>query len=219
MSSSRRSVMLCVAALLTVLVGLPLSQQARGQCHSGGGGGRGGSPGLGGGGMIPVGGGGFQQQQQLQTLLLQQQMLQQQYLQVQDLNRQVRELSRSDLTAVEEALQSSQVETRWAAARVVALKSLPLQDGLIGLLTDSNAHVRQAAREGLVRLGTAALRKSKGRTATRRVDFGPVPSAGPAAREAAARKWRDWWDRMDSSQADRKAVSSSSTSREPATRR
>jgi hypothetical protein len=136
-----------------------------------------------------------QQIQQLQQLVLQQQL--------QKLDLQVRELAKADPSAVEEALQSPLAETRWVAARVVALKALPLQDGLIKLLTDQDLFVRQAARQGLIVLSSRAQRsQAKEASAVKRVDFGPLPSAGPAAQAAAARKWQSWWKRLDGSETD-----------------
>ena len=127
----------------------------------------------------------FQQQQMQQMQQLQQLVARQQNLQMQELNRLVRELTRADPSAVEKALQSPSAETRWAAARVVALKSLPLQDRLIKMLTDPDYFVRQVARKGLVHL-SARARGSKKKLTARKVDFGPVPNASAAGQSAAA---------------------------------
>jgi hypothetical protein len=141
-----------------------------------------------------------QQMQQLQQIVLQQQF--------QELDRQVRDLARADPSVVEEALESPLATTRWVAARVVTLKSLPLQDGLIKLLTDPDLFVRQAARQGLISLSTRAQRSSdKERPSVRRVDFGPLATAGPAAQAQAARKWRDWWKKLDASRTDQASAS------------
>ena len=192
MSSARSSVVFAA----TVFAGLVLCPGAPAQCHQGGG--PGGSGGRSGGPGGPGMNGGLallqqQQMQQLQQIVLQQQL--------QELDRQVRELAKADPSAVEEALQSPSATTRWVAARVVTLQSLPLQDGLIKLLTDPDLFVRQAARQGLVSLSTRAQRSTdKERPSARRVDFGPLPSAGPAAQAQSARKWRDWWKKLDASQ-------------------
>jgi hypothetical protein len=190
MSSARSSVVFG-AAVLAVLV---LSSGVQAQCHQGGGpggGGRSGGPGMNGGLALLQ----QQQRQQLQQIVLQQQL--------QELDRQVRELAKADPSAVEEALQSPLATTRWVAARVVTFQSLPLQDGLIKLLTDPDLFVRQAARQGLISLSAQAQRNTdKERPSARRVDFGPLPSAGPAAQAQAARKWHDWWKKLDASQTE-----------------
>lgn len=188
MSSVRSAVILCAA----VSAGLVLCAGARAQCRQGGGSGGGGGGRGGPGGPGVNGGLALFQQQQLQQLVARQQALQ-----IQELNLQVRKLAKDDPSAVEEALQSPSAATRWAAARVVALKSLPLQDRLIELLTDPDYLVRQAARQGLVRLSARAQDSKKKRPTGRGVDFGPVPNASSAARTAAARKWRAWWKRQD----------------------
>jgi len=160
------------------------------------------------------------QQQQLQQMLLQQQLmqqrvLQQQNLQLKQLDREVRELSAGGIPAVKAALKSVRAESRWAGARVVGLQNLPLRDELIQLLTDSNAHVRQAARQGLVELSTTALRaKSAERTSSvKRVDYGPALQAGPAAQRTAARKWRTWWENLESGRMDVKAITAKNAAR------
>ena len=188
MSSARSSVVLGAA----VVAGLVLSAGAQAQCRQGGssgGGGRPGGPGMNNGQAV------LQQQiQQLQQLVLQQQLRQ--------LDLQVRELARAEPGVVEEALQSPLAETRWVAARVVALKSLPLQDRLIKLLTDPDLFVRQAARQGLIVLSARAQRSQEASSTAKRVDFGPLPGAGPAAHATAARKWQTWWKRLEGSQTD-----------------
>lgn len=186
MSSVRSSLVLRAV----VLASLVLSAEARAQCRHGGGGGPGGrgGPGMNFGLVLLQ-----QQQLQLQQVALQQQLRQ--------LDLQVRELARADPSAVKEALQSPLATTRWVAARVVTIKSLPLQDGLIKLLTDPDFLVRQAARQGLVKLSTRAQRSPDNqKLSVRRVDFGPLPSAGPAAQAASARKWQAWWKRLEGSQ-------------------
>jgi HEAT repeat protein len=143
------------------------------------------------------------QQQQLQQTLLQQQILQQrilqQLLQTKELEREVRELAAGGTPAVKDALKSPRAETRWAAARAVGIQKLPLRNELIDLLTDSNGHVRQAAREGLIQLAAEVTRaKAQGqRAGIKKVDFGPALEANSVAQRTAARKWRAWWERQD----------------------
>ncbi len=223
MSFSHGRVVLSVASLGAVLVGFPLSQRAQGQgqCqhhghhHAGG--------------MVPGGGPSpgltIMQQQQLQQMLLQQQMLQQRVLQQQDLqlkqlDREIRELSAGGIPVVKTALTSLRAESRWAAARVVGLQDLPLREELIQLLTDSNAHVRQAAREGLIGLSVAALRQECGyqvecKTGGLRAGI----QAGPTAQRTAARKWRTWWERLESGQMDAKALTAKGIARPEAAKK
>src|SRR5262249_43776471 len=80
------------------------------------------------------------------------------------------------------------------------------------LLTDPSPAVRQAARRGLIILSFLALNPDEaaliasprpGRAATPLdrlkppVDFGPTPTAGPAAQARAAQQWTDWWDKQE----------------------
>jgi HEAT repeat protein len=208
MSLSRGRVLLSVASLAAVLAGFPLAERAHGQCmHHGHH-----------GGMHPPGGGfspmmSMMQQQQLQQMLLQQQMLQQrvlqqQVLQLKQLDREVRELTAGGVPAVKAGLKSIRAETRWAAARVVGLQKLDMPEELIPLLTDSNGHVRQSARQALVELSADALlaKKTEGKASAKRVDFGPSVQAGTAAQKAAAHKWRTWWERQESDPKDAKVL-------------
>ena len=55
-----------------------------------------------------------------------------------------------------------------------------LAGDLIDLLADSDAGVRAAAQQTLVRFN-------------RGVDLGPKPNASQAEQEAAIKKWREWW--------------------------
>ena len=88
-------------------------------------------------------------------------------------------LARQTSPVLKKRLKDDLPEVRAAAARVVAVKGLPLESELIDLLADTQADVRQAAHEALVRLGEG-------------VDFGPGRAAGEAERTKAVRDWRAW---------------------------
>jgi hypothetical protein len=89
-------------------------------------------------------------------------------------------LARQGLKLVKEELRDESPELRAAAARAAGLKGLRLGEDLIDLLSDSEARVRQAAHQALVRLSRGS-------------DFGPEPDAGEKDRAAAVAKWRAWW--------------------------
>jgi hypothetical protein len=96
-----------------------------------------------------------------------------------------RHLGRQGGAAVKAHLESSVVEVRRAAIRVVAAKHPSLGDELIALLGDDNAEVRNEARQGLVKISGGE-------------DFGPTSStATKAQRERAQRQWRAWWARRN----------------------
>ncbi len=94
-----------------------------------------------------------------------------------------RYLSRSSAAVLKEKLKDERPEVRAAAARVIGTKRLKLGWELIDLLSDEEADVRQAARQGLVRL-------SGGK------DFGPEPASSDNDRDEAIGKWRDWWSKQ-----------------------
>jgi hypothetical protein len=135
------------------------------------------------------------QQQLLQQRQLQQ-LQQQQVLQMKFLEGQVHELAGQGPDALKTALQDPRPEKRWAAAFIIGKDRLPLTDELIERLTDDNPTVRQAARQGLVRLSTTAGTREGKPSARRSVDFGPAPDANRTAQKAAARKWRTWFEQQ-----------------------
>src|SRR5262245_42245208 len=95
------------------------------------------------------------------------------------------------------ALKSAAPERRVAAARIIGEKRQPWVKELIDVLTDPHPAVRQAARRSLVILSFLALNPEEAALIAspnpsrppkplselkRPVDFGPKPTAGPAAR-------------------------------------
>ncbi len=95
----------------------------------------------------------------------------------------LRYLSRASGLVVKDRLKDDRPEVRAAAAKVVGNKRWRLGKELIDLLEDSDADVRQAARQALVQI-------------SRGTDHGPERDAGEADRAEAVRKWRDWWTRQ-----------------------
>jgi hypothetical protein len=91
-------------------------------------------------------------------------------------------LSRQDTAAIKENLKDDRAEVRAAAARTAARKSLHLEAGLIDLLDDRDAGVRQAGHSALVQLSGG-------------LDHGPPPSASKEERAQAIKKWRAWLEK------------------------
>jgi HEAT repeat protein len=106
------------------------------------------------------------------------------------------------------ALRSPAPEQRFAAALVVGERRLPWINPLIGLLTDPNPAVRQAARRSLVILSFLKLNPEEAvliasanpsrppkslADLNQPVDFGPKPADGRADQVKAAKKWKQWW--------------------------
>jgi hypothetical protein len=89
-------------------------------------------------------------------------------------------LSRQKESVIKDKLSDDRVEVRIAAARVAGDKKMRLGDGLIGLLTDSETRVRDAAHQALIQL-------NKG------TDLGPKANGSEKDRSEAVQKWRDWW--------------------------
>jgi hypothetical protein len=89
-------------------------------------------------------------------------------------------LSRQTATFVREKLKDSRLEVRLAAIRVATVRVSPLTGDVIGLLSDENSEVREAAHQALVRLN-------------RGQDLGPSANADDAERERAQKDWRAWW--------------------------
>ena len=185
----RWQISLSVAALCTLLTGGFSANMVQAQCqHRGGMGMRGGT-------ANPLALQMLMQQQLLQQrqLLQQVQLQQQQRLQAKILQGQVRELSGQEPEAIKAALKAPQAEKRWAAALVVGESQPALAGELIPLVTDDNPFVRQAARQGLVRLSTN-MGEGDGKPGKgRRVDFGPAPGSNRVAQRISARKWRAWF--------------------------
>ena len=77
-------------------------------------------------------------------------------------------------------LKHDSAEVRATAARTIGSKGLRYGDELIALLTDDDPAVQQAAHAALVQLSGG-------------MDFGPAPNASFGDRNAAAQKWRQWW--------------------------
>jgi hypothetical protein len=96
----------------------------------------------------------------------------------------LRELSTESLDVVAEKLQDEQPVVRWLAALVTHRRRLPLERELLDRLTDAYPQVREAARQGLVKL-------SRGN------DFGPAPNATAAQATQAQRSWRQWLSMQD----------------------
>lgn len=92
----------------------------------------------------------------------------------------VNNLCRQSFAVVRNKLKDDRAEVRAAAALAVGIKGWRFGGELIELLDDSEADVRQSARQALVQL-------SKGQ------DFGPDRDAGKAQRAEAIAQWRAWW--------------------------
>lgn len=169
-------------------------------CHGGGGGAHFGSPGMGGSAdprMLQA----LVAQNMMQQQLVMQQV-QQQMLQKKQLDDLTRELTGKGPDDIKKALRDPRVEMRWLASLVVGEKGLPLSRELMELLTDDNAHVRQAARRSLVSLSKIAQKNSGELKKTvrnpRGVDFGPLAEGNRAAQKIAVRKWGEWFDKHSS---------------------
>lgn len=131
--------------------------------------------------------------QQKRTLLHVQQV---RILQAKVLENQIRELAGKGPEAIEAALRDPKAEMRWVAALVVGERGPFRPNQLIKLLSDANPYVRQAARQGLVRLSTRVSTREDKLRSPRSVDFGPAPNARPSAQKAAARKWTAWFEKQ-----------------------
>jgi hypothetical protein len=96
----------------------------------------------------------------------------------------VSNLTRQGLGVVKDKLKDDRAEVRAAAAQVAGGKGLlALGGGLIDLLDDDEARVRDAAHAALVRLNHGS-------------DLGPDRGAGDTERAAAVKKWREWWTKQ-----------------------
>lgn len=95
----------------------------------------------------------------------------------------VRHLSRQEAALIKTKLKDERAEVRRAAVLVAGLKDPRLAGDVIDLLADSDAGVRAAARQTLLRL-------------SRGLDLGPAPNATEAEQKEAVRRWREWWSRQ-----------------------
>lgn len=141
------------------------------------------------------------QQQQMQQQQLLRQLQQSQLMKTVQLDRQMRELSDKGPEALKAALDDPKPEKRLLAALTIGKHGPALTDELIERLTDSNAQVRQAARNSLIRLSVDAVDRKGNPVGGRAVDFGPTPDANQAVQKAAARKWRTWFERQQAKAA------------------
>jgi hypothetical protein len=96
----------------------------------------------------------------------------------------LRDLAKDGLERIASKLKDEQPLVRWLAVQVAGRKRLPLERELIGLLSDPEPLVRQAAREALMRL-------SRGN------DFGPLPTATAKQITQSLRAWRQWHSLQD----------------------
>jgi hypothetical protein len=93
----------------------------------------------------------------------------------------LRELGHEEPIAVVQKLKDAEPWVRWAAIQVASKKWLAVEKELIGLLSDAHPAVRDAARQGLVRL-------SRGN------DFGPPAKASAVQVAQAQESWQTWLD-------------------------
>jgi hypothetical protein len=91
----------------------------------------------------------------------------------------LRALARESADTIMAKLSDEQPLVRFLAAHAAAHKRLAVEDKLIHLLTDPYPQVREAARQGLVRL-------SRGN------DFGPAPNASSKQIAQSIEGWRLW---------------------------
>jgi hypothetical protein len=80
-------------------------------------------------------------------------------------------------------LKHERPEVKAQAAKEIGTRGLRYGGELVDLLQESDPSVHQAARAALRQLG-------------RDVDFGPEPDASTGDREAAQRRWREWWTKQ-----------------------
>jgi hypothetical protein len=82
---------------------------------------------------------------------------------------------------VQARLKDDRIEMKIAAATTVGVRGLTACGGeLIDLLTDEETRVRDAAHQALVKLNRGG-------------DLGPSATANEADRDAAVKKWREWF--------------------------
>jgi rhodanese-related sulfurtransferase len=105
------------------------------------------------------------------------------------------ECCKKDKVELCEMLKSGTVEERFSAALAIGEKGLPLTSELIGLLTDKNDPVRQAARRSLALTSyhLDAMKKAGKKNVTPTyVDFGPVPNANVTQQKQSVKAWTEW---------------------------
>ena len=151
-------------------------------------------------------------QMQMQVMQAQSQQMQMQKLVNSKMVDLMQQMSNKDSSELKISLEDPQPEIRWAAARTIGMKRLPLQEALIEHVTDPSGEVRQAARGALIQLSSAPASGTAKSPKSKSVDFGPAPSASRSAQATAARKWSDWWAKQAPSQdssADRTSARAS----------
>jgi HEAT repeats len=89
-------------------------------------------------------------------------------------------LSRQKPELLKAIVKDERAEVRAAAAHAIAAKKLKWGAELIKLVEDADPKVNQAARMALKSISGGA-------------DYGPSPDATSEDRNAAARRWREWW--------------------------
>jgi hypothetical protein len=101
----------------------------------------------------------------------------------------LRELLHEEPSTVAKKLKDSDPFVRWVAIHVAARKWLPVEKQLIELFDDPYPGIRDAARQGLVRL-------SRGN------DFGPLPTATASQIQQAQARWQRWLEMQCPRQED-----------------
>jgi hypothetical protein len=95
------------------------------------------------------------------------------------------DLARVSPEGLRSKLSDQNPEMRWMAIQVAGVKRYPMESDLIGLLSDQDNSVRQAARQALIRI-------SRGN------DFGPAVKANKTERQRSISRWKQWWALQDS---------------------
>ncbi len=90
-----------------------------------------------------------------------------------------REMDKANLFVLKQATEHPDPMYRYAAARSIGRRSLPLEANLIGLLNDDENFVAQMARASLVKL-------SRGK------DFGPLPNCNCDQLQESITEWHQW---------------------------
>ncbi len=85
-------------------------------------------------------------------------------------------------TLIKDKLTDERPDVRLAAVRATGEKLLRFGPELIELLKDDNESIRTAAHQALVKFA--------------RTDYGPSTNPTKEDRDAAIKKWREWWDRQ-----------------------
>jgi hypothetical protein len=128
-----------------------------------------------------------QQQQgalQLHKKLLQEQLLyfvKQQQKQQQELASTWRDLMKLENEMLIRKMNDPNPLVALLATQAAGKRRLPVEKKAIGLLSQEDPMIRQAARQTLIRLGYG-------------IDYGPDPTATPPQIAAAVRSWNEWLD-------------------------